>query len=620
MARVPPTMTTLTNEITSMMSSVTSQPGVYLMKDDTGKIIYVGKAGNLKNRLRSYFSKTHPKTGQMDMKTRILIGKISSFETIITGSEKEALVLEANLIRQYKPRYNVILKDDKRYPSLRLGKKSAYPNLTIVRKPGKDDAHYFGPYPSAQSVRQTLKIIERTFKLRKCKNRNLKPKSRPCLNYQMGTCLAPCFKKVDPAVYNEIVKEAILFLKCRTPDLVRKIKNEMAAAADIKDFERAAVLRDKLFSLERTLEKQVAVTTDFKDRDVFGLARSPDASLIAVLTIRSGYLLGTRQFDFGETLATDCEMIGTFLRQYYDYTSFIPTEILIPIGLEDSPLLGEWLQTRKGRKVDILRPKRGEKLRLITMARENAEKRLKDRLLSVAAQEDKLQRLQKHLKLDRVPWRIECFDNSSLGGTEPVSAMVVFENGKPKKSDYRKYKIRNVSIPDDYGSMAEVLQRRYRPTGEALDDPDLLMVDGGKGQLNVALSIVRELDLEGAFNIIGIAKKDEQKGETSDKIYTPGRSNPISFSRGGDLLLLLQAIRDEAHRFAITFHRRRRSVTALQSALDTIPGIGKQRRIALLGHFGGIEQIRAARIEALTALPGISRKLAEAIRQHLAKR
>lgn len=613
-------MITHPNDITSMMSSVTPQPGVYLMKDDTGKIIYVGKAGNLKNRLGSYFSKTRPKTGQMDMKTRILIGKISTFETIITGSEKEALVLEANLIRQHKPRYNVILKDDKRYPSLRLGKSSAYPNLTIVRKPGKDGAHYFGPYPSAQSVRQTLKIIERTFKLRKCKNRSLKPKSRPCLNYQMGTCLAPCFKKVDPAVYREVVKEVILFLKGRTPDLLRKIKNEMAAAAEIEDFERAAVLRDKLFSLERTLEKQVAVTTDFKDRDVIGLSRSPDVSLITILTIRSGYLLGTRQFDFGETLATDSEMIGTFLRQYYDYTSFIPTEILTPIGLEDSPLLGEWLQTRKGRKVDILQPRRGEKLRLITMARDNADKRLEDRLSSAAAQEDKLQRLQKHLKLDRMPWRIECFDNSSLGGTAPVSAMVVFEKGRPKKSDYRKYKIRSVSVPDDYGSMAEVLRRRYRSDGEAIDHPDLVVVDGGKGQLNVALAIVRELDLEGVFNIIGIAKKDEARGETEDKIYTPGRSNPISFSRGGDLLLFLQAIRDEAHRFAITFHRQRRSVNALTSALDAIPGIGKQKKTILLKHFGGIKKIRSARIETLTALPGINQKLAEVIKRHLSRR
>jgi len=611
-------MTILPDEIQSMVATATSQPGVYLMKDKVGKIIYVGKASNLKKRLAYYFGKYEARSGQMDLKTRVLIGNIASFDTIVTGSEKEALILEANLIRRYKPRYNVVLKDDKRYPSLRMDVNSPYPILTIVRKTGEDDALYFGPYSSAQAVRETLRVINRTFKLRKCRTREPKPRSRPCLNYQMGACLAPCVMEVDPAVYHEVVKEVILFLKGRTPELISKIRADMVTAAGVQDYERAAVLRDKLRSLEKTLEKQVAVTTDFRDRDVIGLARSPEASLITLLPIRNGYLQGTRQFDFAETLATDSEMIGTFIRQYYDYTPFIPTEILTPIDLADKVLLEDWLAALTGRKVRIRRPQKGEKARLSELARENAEKRLADQLSAEVAQEERVRRLQKQLRLARTPWRIECFDNSALGATNPVSGMVVYEGGKPKKSDYRRYRIRSVSQPDDYQSMAEVLERRLRPERETVVFPDLLMVDGGKGQLNIALAIVRELGLEGTFDIIGIAKKDESRGETEDKVYTPGRSNPVSFGRAGDLLLFLQAIRDEAHRFAISFQRQRRSTTALKSSLDTIPGIGKKRKTALLKHFGGVSKIRAARVEDLTELPGISRTVAENIKKHLA--
>jgi len=608
-------------KLARQLAAVRSEPGVYLMKDDGGKIIYIGKAANLKNRLASYFTRSGEKAIHADTpaKNRRLLERIASFDTILAGSEKEALILEYSLIKRHKPRYNVSLKDDKRYPSLRLDVNSDYPNLTIVRKPGRDNALYFGPYASAQAVRETLRIIHKTFKLRKCTHRALKPRPRPCLNYQMGTCLAPCFETVEPEVYREAVKEVVLFLKGQTPDLIQRIEKQMADAAAETDFERAAALRDKLFSLKRTLEKQVAVTTDFHDRDVIALARSPEASAIAVFSIRNGYLQGSRSYDFAESLATDSEMVGTFVRQYYEYASYMPPEICVSVDLDDRSLLEDWLGQLAGRSVKLLYPKRGEKRRLVRLATVNAEKQLSEHLASEAAQENRMRRLKERLKIIRMPRRIECFDNSSLGGTEPVSGMVVFENGSAKKDAYRRYKIRNVATPDDYAYMAEVLTRRYGPDRDVPDFPDLLMVDGGKGQLNVACAVANDLGLTGRFDIIGIAKADEKKGETEDKIYVPGRSNPVVFGRAGDLLLFLQSIRDEAHRFAITFQRKRRSVSALRSALDDIPGIGNRRKAVLLQHFGGIKQIRAARIADLAALPGISDALAETIKRHLSR-
>jgi len=606
-------------EIKEKLITLASLPGVYLMKDTNGKVIYVGKARDLKKRLYTYFTKNHMGPGQSDIKTAALVDKISSFETILTGSEKEALILESNLIKRHKPRYNIVLKDDKRYPSLGIDIRSAYPNLNIVRKTDRDNMLYFGPFASSKAVYQTLKIIHKTFKLRKCKTGEPKNTSRPCLNYQMGSCLAPCCLAVDRSVYNEIVKEVVLFLKGRTPDLIKKIKKEMTSAAEARDYEKAAILRDKLYSLEKTLEKQVAVTTDFKDRDVIGFTRSPGSSLLMLLNIRGGFLLGKRQYSFSETLAADSEIISTFIRQYYEKNTYIPNEILIPSSLDDAPLLEDWLKLIKERKVSVLWPRRGEKARLVKLAVRNAENSLNDQLASERMGLNTLLRLQKQLKIEKIPLRIECFDNSNISGSEPVAGMVVFEKAKPYKAGYRKYRIKTVPEQDDYAYMAEVLKRRYGRGEKSKPYPDLLMVDGGKGQLNIALSIVRDLNLEGSFEIIGIAKKDELKGETEDKIFKPDRSNPIGFGRAGDLLLFLQSIRDEAHRFAISFHRKRRSARSIQSALDTIPGIGKKRKTLLLKHFGSLKRIRAATIEELTALPGINRGIAESLKEHITK-
>ncbi|MGD1972885.1 MAG: excinuclease ABC subunit UvrC [Desulfobacterales bacterium] len=595
--------------IQDKLARVSHDPGVYLMKDAAGQVIYVGKARDLRKRLASYFKSA----GQFDRKVGILVDKISDFDTIITRTEKEALILESNLIKRHRPRYNVVLKDDKRYPSLRIDLNEKYPNFSIVRKIGKDKALYFGPFASAHAVRETLRTINKTFKLRKCKARDFKTRTRPCLHCQMDGCLAPCCLDVDPGVYGEQVNEAIMFLKGRTPDLIRKVKKQMESCARDQQFERAARLRDKIFSLERTIEKQIAVTTDFKDRDVFAIARSEEISVITVMSVRNGFLTGTRHYSFTETLSTAEEMMAAFIRQYYERHPFIPDELLVSIDPADAELTAEWLGSFKKRKVKILRPKRGEKAQLVAVAIHNAENELSSLIASRSAEMDLLLRLQMKLKMKRLPERIECFDNSNISGTQAVAAMVVFEYGRAKKSSYRKYRIKTVSEHDDYAYMEEVLTRRFGKGEAAKPYPDLLMVDGGKGQLNIALAVTSELNLTHEFDIIGIAKKDEKKGESRDKIFKPGRANPLNFGRAEDLLLFMQRIRDEAHRFAISFHRKRRKKISLQSELDTIPGIGKKRKAALLQHFKSVKNIRAAAIDDISALPGFNRVVAESI-------
>ena len=601
------------SDFQNKVSSITADPGVYLMKDAQGQVIYVGKARNLRKRLATYFKPA----GHADMKTGMLVNQLSDFETIVTRSEKEALILESNLIKRYRPRYNVILKDDKRYPSLRLDLSEAYPNFQIVRKIKNDGALYFGPFASAYGVRQTLKIINKTFKLRKCRDREFKRRTRPCLHCQMQGCLAPCCMDVDPQLYREMVNEAVMFLKGRTPDLVHKIRTDMERAAGAQDFERAARLRDKMFSIEKTIEKQIAVTTDFRDRDVLVVARSSHLTLITMLVVRSGFLTGTRHFGFGDTISAEGEILGSFIRQLYERAQDIPNEILVSNTLEDADLLEDWLEELKGQKVRILRPQRGDKTELIRLALQNSAKELKDRLALLSRERDILVRLQKRLRMDRLPQRIECMDNSNTAGIETVAGLVVFQGGQADPSQYRTYRIRAVQGPDDYAAMAEIMQRRFGKGEDSKPYPDLLMIDGGRGQLNIAVSILHELRLDSLFDVIGIAKKDEKKGETQDKIFQPGRVNPLGFGKELDLLLFLQKIRDEAHRFAISFHRRRRSRRSLRSAFDSMPGIGKKRKVALLQHFKTIDAIRAASVDEIISLPGFNRRLAETVQREL---
>ncbi len=597
------------------VSRVHSGPGVYLMRDAAGDVIYVGKARNLKKRLASYVKNS----GRPDVKTGVLIKKISDVETIVTASEKEALILESNLIKRYKPRYNVDLKDDKRYPSLRLDIKHPYPRLAIVRKIRKDGALYFGPYSSTGAVRQTLKIINKTFMLRKCSDREFKTRTRPCLNCQMKGCMAPCCRDIDKNTYDEMIKEVSLFLKGRTPDLINNIKRDMLDAAEKQDFEKAAVLRDKMFALEKTVEKQAAVSTDFMDRDVIATARGPELSLVTLLFVRGGFLIGSRNFTFSETMSNDSEIVGTFIRQYYETAHYIPKEVLTPVTMEDAPLIEEWLRQIKGQKVRLHRPQRGEKVQLLKLAIQNAAKDLDELTAARLKNTETLVRLQKRLRLSALPDRIECFDNSNISGTLPVASMVVFKNGQPDTASYRRYKIKKVNHPDDYAYMDEVLRRRFGRGGASKPYPDLLVLDGGKGQLGIAVSVIHDLKLQGRFDMLGIAKKDEKRGETQDKVYKTGRANPVNFGRDTDLLLLLQRIRDEAHRFAIAYHRKRRNKTAMQSALDSIPGVGKKRKEQLLRHFKSIQKIREATVEELNALPGIHRGLAEVIKKRLSQ-
>ena len=588
-------------------------PGVYLMKDTAGRILYVGKAKNLKRRLASYFLKT----GASDIKTRTLLRRVIDFDTIVTGSEKEALLLESNLIKRHRPRYNVILKDDKRYPVLRIDLNHPYPNLSIVRKIGKDGAAYFGPFASALAVRETLKFINKYFRLRKCKNREFSQRTRPCLHYQMEACYGPCCLDVDPSFYRKIVDEVILFLKGRTPELIRKIRNEMETAVQKLAFEAAAQLRDRMQAMEMTLEKQRAVTKDLRDRDVITIAAGDQLVMVNVLSIRAGYLQGSRNFRITETLADQAELLSTFIRQLYPPGAQCPHEILTPVVPADAPLLEDWFQSEHGQSVKLFHPQRGDKKQLLEMGRQNAEKSLRERMADQRQRQTLLESVGKRLRLIKTPRRIECFDNSNLFGQSPVAGMVVFEDGRPCRSQYRKFAIRTVGKPDDYAAMEEILQRRFSRHPE-WPFPDILLLDGGKGQLNIAVDVIHRLGIEGRFALAAIAKKEADRGELRDKIYVPNRANPVSFANDEAALLLLQRIRDEAHRFAISFHRQKRKKRAFVSDLDGIPGIGPIRKQTLLRHFGGLNAIRAATLEELSALPGMNRKTAEALFHRLA--
>jgi excinuclease ABC subunit C len=593
------------------LASLPSGPGVYLMKDAMGHILYVGKARDLRKRVSSYFKKS----GHSDLKTSALIEKIAGLDTILTHTEKEALILESNLIKRHHPRFNVILKDDKRYPCLRLDINSPYPNLTVARKLQKDGALYFGPFASARAVRETLKFVHQTFRLRKCKGRALRRRERPCLNYQMKLCLGPCSRSVSPAEYSAAVHEVILFLKGRMPELVKRVKEQMAAAAAGQDFEAAAAHRDRLFAIQRTLEKQVATTVDLMDRDVVGMARKGRAALVMVFFVRGGFLLGHRPFYFPETLVSDREMVSSFVKQYYEDGHFVPKEILLPVAPDDQALLEEWLAEVKGEKVHIIMPQRGEKARLLEMATQNAEKSLEDNLDAALDAEKMLDRVQKRLHLRKRPERIECFDLSNIAGAEGVGAMVVFEKSQPAPKAYRKYRIRTAPGQDDYAMLSEVLTRRYKEGDgkQPLPDPDLVMVDGGKGQLNMAVSVLKGLGRYGSFELIGIAKKDPERGETEDKIYKPGRKNPLNLKKDSKVLLFLQRVRDEAHRYVIAYHRKRRMMTYRRSVLEHVPGIGSRRRAQLLKHFGSLQRIKDAPLEALCAVPGMSRQAARTL-------
>jgi excinuclease ABC subunit C len=586
------------------------KPGVYLMKDADGRVIYVGKAINLKNRVRSYFqsSRTH------SAKVRVMVDHIVELETIITSSELEALILESNLIKKYRPKYNIRLRDDKHYPYLRIDVQDLFPRVTIARQIKKDGARYFGPYTSAGAVYETLRMLKKLFPLRTCKRKIGEDKGRPCLNYHIKRCLAPCDDKVDRVTYHQMIKEICLFLEGRQDDLIKKLRQRMVEASENLAFEQAAKLRDQLQAVEKVIEKQNINIPDANDQDAIGMGRSHVGTCMQVFFVRSGKLIGREHFLLeGEDGAEDQEVLTGFIKQYYARAAFIPKEILLPIEIEDHALISQWLTEQRGTKVSLQVPKRGTKRELINMAMENAREVLEqqqERLQHTETQTSgAVRELQQYLHLSREPYRIECFDNSNIQGADPVSSMVVFEGGKPKKDDYRRFKIQTVQGANDFATMQEVVFRRYKDAQPPL--PDLIIIDGGKGQLHAARDVLRSVGMT-HIPTYGLAKEFEH-------LFVEGNPEPIILPRHSAALYLVQRIRDEAHRFAITYHRQLRRKRNLASLLDEIEGVGPKRRKALYDHFGSFEKIKKATVEDLAKLPGISPALAVKIVEHLHK-
>jgi excinuclease ABC subunit C len=590
-------------DIETLRSRLPEGPGVYLFKDLSGAVIYVGKAKNLKKRVLSYYRQA----GELPQKTSLMMHRARSLEYILTSNEKEAFILESNLIKKHLPRYNIILRDDKQYPWLRLAAEEDYPNLTIVRKPRKDGALYFGPFSSAGSVRSTMKLIDRIFDLRKCRSRTVPGRSRPCLNFQLNRCLGPCSEKIPPSKYKEVVEQVRLFLEGRSMELLKFLKKSMESAAQNLDFERAAKIRDQIKSVERTIERQNVVAPKMGDQDVIGLARENGAFLVALLQVRDGYLTGSREFLLkspgGSGSARD--VLGAFLKQHYPREPFVPKHILISEVVEDMKSIAGWISDVAGNRVFIEKPSRGEKLRLVKMAVANAENLLKNRL--EASGEDLIRSARSALLLDRLPRSMEGIDISNISGDMAVGSVVAFVDGLPHKEGYRNYRIKEVEGVDDYAMMAELVTRRL----SAGPPPDLFLVDGGKGHLQAVKKVVDRLRPANAPGLAAIAKGNDT-GET-DKIFIPNRKNPLPFKEGHPVLLLLMRIRDEAHRRAVGYHRKLRAKGLRLSDLDRIPGIGPGRKRLLLKHFGSLEAIAGAETEALAEVPGISTTLAREI-------
>lgn len=587
----------------SLRSSLPEGPGVYIFKDSSDQIIYVGKAKNLKKRALAYFKPS----GELPHKTALMMNKAEGLDYFLTSTEKEAFILEDILVKRHMPRYNIILRDDKRYPCLRLDIRNPFPRLSIVRKIQKDGALYFGPFSSANSVRSTLKLIDRIFHLRKCKGRDLPKRSRPCLNYQLGRCLGACVHAVSSSAYKEIVHQVKLFLEGRNRELIRQLKEHMEQASEQLDFEKAAHIRDQIRAVEATIERQHVVSPKMEDQDVIGLAQEDGRFQVVILFVRKGYLLGNRDYLFRNKGVSSSQIMEAFLKQYYARESFIPKQIFISESVEDLTPLNDWISDLAGKKVFIHHPRKGEKRLLVRMAVTNAENLLSTRR---EIQKDDLMALSKSvLRLSKVPRAIEGLDISNLHGDQAVGTVVSYVDGLSRKSGYRNYRIKGIKGIDDYGMISEVVSRRLSKG----NPPDLFLVDGGKGHLLAVRKAMRKFPGLEVPHVVAIAKADGRKGDKTDKIYILGRKNPLSLKGDHPLLLLLMRIRDEAHRRAITYHRKLRGKRFKESELDQIPGIGPKKRKILLGHFGDVTGVSQAKIEDLVTLPGISHSLAKNI-------
>lgn len=619
------------DHIRTILKNLPMKPGVYLMKDERGTIIYVGKAKKLRNRVRSYFNAS----AENSLKTIHLRAHIRDIDFIVEENEIKALILEETLIKRYKPHFNISLKDDKRYPYIKVSWHMPYPKVETTRRIEQDGSRYFGPYVAMWAVQNTLQTLRKAFPYLTC-DRDITGKDpRACLFYDIKLCNAPCIGAVTNNEYRAMIAELMDVLSGKSEPVVERLTNEMNSAAEGLDFERAAAIRDQLKAIEYITRQHKAVSTDFADRDVIAIARDDSETVVQILFIRNGKLIGSdsRSLD-GTEGETDSEILEAFVQRFYSTAPEIPEEVVLPQNIEETRIIQRWLRDKRhGRRVTITVPQRGDKRGLVEIAQENARETLHMMRAQWEAdahkQETALAELQAALDLPKPPNRVECYDISTTQGTAIVASRVVFVQGVPKKSEYRKFNIRTISHPgsDDYQSMREALTRRFNRWKQAYDDPtpimpggddkdetwrllpDLLMVDGGKGQLGIAVEVLKEFDLLERVPVVSLAKQFEE-------LYRPNIPQPLILSRRSDALFLVQRIRDEAHRFAITSHRQRRQKIGMVSTLEAIPGVGPSKRKALLKAFGNsISAIRSASVEELAAVPGINRKLAETIKE-----
>jgi len=610
---------------------VPSRAGVYTFRNERGEVIYVGKAASLKGRMRSYFGAPQ----SMELKTRALREHIADFEYVVTHTEQEALHLEATLVKRHQPFFNVRLKDDKHYPYLKVDLADPWPRIYITRRVEKDGGRYFGPFASASSVRKTLDITKKLFPWRSCTMTITGKEPRPCLEYFIHRCIAPCTAFCSKEEYDEVIRQTILFLEGRTDEVMRTLRKQMADASEELEFERAANIRDQITAIERVTERQTVASTKPTDEDVFGLARKDDEAMVQMLFVRGTKMIGMDHFSLaGAKDEPDAEVLSSFIKQFYESSTYVPRRLLLPFDVQESELLTAWLSERRGKPVELLTPQRGEKRQLVEMAQQNAKESLDQARARWMADSGKteaaLEELQDALELPDPPRRIECYDISNIQGTSSVGSMVVFVDGKPRTTEYRRFRIKTVVGADDFASMAEVLRRRFkkasaetpltpdpsadltpRAKAEAWATlPDLLIVDGGRGQLNAALAVLREADLEPIVPAAGLAKRNEE-------LYVDRLAEPIVLPRNSQALYLVQRIRDEAHRFAITYHRNVRGKRSIQSALDTIPGVGPKKKKALLKKFGSVKNIREAPVEEVAATVGFTASLAAKVKEYL---
>ncbi len=608
-------------ELRERVAALPTGPGVYLFEDERAQPLYVGKAQNLRQRVRSYFQQG----GDGRPRVHYLVPRIRELRVIVTQNVKEALLLENQLIKRHKPRFNVRLRDDKNYLGLRIDPQLPFPRFTETRRFLRDGASYFGPYTSSIALRRTLGSLQRIFPLRTCSEgvfKGYQRQGRPCIEHSLGRCAAPCVGKIDAPRYQELVVGAIRFMKGQGQDLVRELRAQMEDAARDERYEEAARLRDRIDAIERTIERQAMVSTQFVDRDVFGVAREGRRFEVQVMHVRQGKLTGGRIHSFSGVQLEDAEALDSFLSQYYDGDRDLPREVLLPFPVESAEALQTLFSERAGRSVEIDVPQRGERRRLVELAEQNAALALSERSRQERSAEEAVLDLQRLLHLDAPPDRIECYDTSHLQGQMHVGSRVTFLGGEPEKDGYRRYKLREAAPGDDYAAMREILARRL----ERLDQepaPDLIVLDGGKGQLSAVRALLTDRGLAGAISMVALAKERDLEartprvrrhgGQKREKVFLPNAKDPLEPSPSAPGLLLLQRVRDESHRFAIRYHRELRRKLNLRSILDELPGIGPVKRRAVLRHFGSLERVRRASEQELAQVDKLSRADAERI-------